>query len=42
MEAISENHNQPKCRVVEPSPIGYKTLPHLRLRNILDEEVERL
>jgi hypothetical protein len=32
MEDTTENHNGPKCRVVEPSPNGYIYKTLLRLR----------
>ena len=44
METTTENHNQSKCRVVEPSPNGYiyKTLQSLKFREHCEKGVERL
>ena len=43
-ETISENHNQPKCRIVEPSPsdTSAKQLSFVRTRVTVEEEEESL
>lgn len=43
MKTITENHNQTKCRIVDPSPnkCNYNTTPAPKAQGIIVEEEER-